>query len=132
MDNDLISAFIESYGPTVGFIAIITVAIIGILRFGIKFDVNEFLSTRKKRHLALARSYCPHMRLTAKSDGVAFQPLFYSPSGTLDWICSQCGARVAIAPDEEEMREMAEYFVNNPKVYKKRMSRYQRHMRKAL
>lgn len=132
MNNELINAFVGNYGPIITLIVVITVSFISILRLGIKFDINQFLSMRKKRHLALARNYCPHMRFTVTNNDIEIQSLFYSPSGTLNWICRQCGATVAIAPDNEEMREIATYFINNPKEYRRRMNRYQRHMKKAL
>lgn len=132
MNNELINTFVGNYGPIITLIVVVTVSLISILRLGIKFDINQFLSMRKKHHLALARNYCPHMRFTVTENNIKVQSLFYSPSGTLNWICRQCGATVAIAPDNEEMQEMATYFINNPKEYRKQMSRYQRHMKKAL
>lgn len=132
MNNELINTFVRNYGPIITLIVVVTVSLISILRLGIKFDINQFLSMRKRHHLALARNCCPHMRFTVTENDIKIQSLFYSPSGTLNWVCRQCGATVAIAPDNEEMQEMATYFINNPKEYRKRMSRYQRHMKKAL
>ncbi|WP_346679122.1 hypothetical protein [Enorma massiliensis] len=130
--SDYINALIGDYGPAITLIVLITISLIGILRLGIKFDINQFLTARKKRHLALARQYCPHIRLIPKNDGIQIQPLFYSPHGTTDWICRQCGIVVNIAPGDEEIQDEAHYFFNHPEEYTKRLKRFQKHMRKAL
>ena len=131
--DGFINALVGDFGPTITLIVVIAIAVIGILRLGVKFDLNQFLTARKKRHLALARHYCPHIHLAPKGDNnVQIQSLFYTPYGTLDWICSQCGLVVHMAPSDEEIQESARYFLENPEEYTKRVKRFQKHMRKAL
>lgn len=84
MNSELINAFVGNYGPAVTLIVVVTVSLISILRLGIKLDINQFLSMRKKRHLALARSYCPHMRFTVTNNDIEIQSLFFKRDIKLD------------------------------------------------
>lgn len=112
---------------------ILALAIIAILHFGVKFDINEFIESRKKRHRKLAQSYCPHMDLIPRRDN-SFQvnSLFYTPFGTPNWFCSRCGAVLPYEPGQEKIKAKATYYLNHPKAYKKAMRKYNKHAKKSL
>lgn len=103
------------------------------LTFCVKFDINEFIESRKKRHRKLAQSYCPHMDLIPRRDN-SFQvnSLFYTPFGTPNWFCSRCGAVLPYEPDQEKIKAKATYYLNHPKAYKKAMRKYNKHAKKSL
>lgn len=132
MSDSLIRTLISNYGLVIALAVLFAIILIRALAIDIKFDLNQFISERKKHHLVLAQSYCPHIRIEVKDTGIEYQTLFYSPLGTPYWICQQCNVQVPIAPDENETRDAAVYFVNNPKRYKRQMRLYQKHMRKAI
>lgn len=63
MNNNFLNISLDSIGGTIAIVLTIAVALIMFLRFGVRFDLDEFLRDRKKRHAALARSHCPHIRI---------------------------------------------------------------------
>lgn len=82
--SDSISEFlVEKYGVAFFLVVILALAIIAILHFGVKFDINAYITSRKERHRKLAQSYCPHMDFIPRGDN-SFQvkSLFYTPFGT--------------------------------------------------
>lgn len=83
MSDYVSKLLIEKCGVTFFLVVILALAIIAILHFGVKFDINEYIESRKKRHQKLAQSYCPHMDFIPRSDN-SFQvnSLFYTPFGT--------------------------------------------------
>ena len=112
---------------------IFVLAIIAILHFGIKFDINMYIASRKERHRKLAQSYCPHLDFIPRDDNsVQVSPLFYSPPGTLNWFCSRCGAVLPYEPNQEEVEAKATYYLNHPKAYKKAMKSFDKHAKKSL
>ena len=132
MSKELYGSMIGDFGPLITLIAVITISVIAILKLGIKFDLNKFLDSRKNRHLSLARLNCPHIRLAPEKDGVSYQSLFVSPSGTLDWVCTQCGTVTHMPLSKEEIEEQVKYYLNNPKKYKKRMHKFEKHAKKSF
>ena len=133
MDIDLYRAVFGDFGPLVALIVAITVSILAILKFGVNFNLNGFLSSRKERHLLLARMYCPHMRFNTYCDEkIEVGSLFYSPSGTLDWVCRQCGTVIPTPPGDDEWENRARYYIAHPEVYKKRMKKFAKHARKSF
>lgn len=68
-----------SFGETITLIVVIAIALIGVLRFGFKLDLNEFLKSRKLRHRRLAQHSCSHMDLEQQGDDIAVQSWFVSP-----------------------------------------------------
>lgn len=133
MSDSVSKILIEKCGVAFFLVVILALAIIAILHFGVKFDINEFIESRKKRHRKLAQNYCPHMDFIPRSDN-SFQvnPLFYTPFGTPNWFCSRCGAVLPYEPDQEELKAKATYYLNHPKAYKKTMRIYDKHAKKSL
>ena len=132
MNEDLYNALIGDFGPVITLVVVVTVSIIAILKFGIKLDLNKYLDSRKKRHLSLARLNCPHIRLAPEKEGVSYQSLFISPSGTLDWVCTQCGTVTHVPLSEEETEELVKFYLDNPKKYKKKMHEFEKHAKKSF
>lgn len=133
MSDSVSKLLIEKYGVVFFLVVILALAIIAILHFGVKFDINEFIESRKKRHRKLAQNYCPHMVIIPRHDN-SFQvnSLFYTPFGTPNWIYSRCGAVLPYEPAQEEVEAKATYYLNHPKTYKKAMRKYDRHAKKSL
>lgn len=57
MSDSVSKLLIERYGVMVFLVVIFVLAIIAILHFGIKFDINMYIASRKERHRKLAQSY---------------------------------------------------------------------------
>lgn len=133
MSDYVSKLLIEKCGVAFFLVVILVLAIIAILHFGVKFDINEYIKSRKKRHQKLAQSYCPHMDFIPRSDN-SFQvkSLFYTPFGTPNWFCSRCGAVLPYEPDQEELKAKATYYLNHPKAYKKAIRKYDKHAKKSL
>lgn len=128
MSDSVSKLLIEKYGVMVFLVVILVLAIIAILHFGIKFDINMYIASRKERHRKLAQSYCPHLDFIPCDDNsVQVRPLFYSPPGTLNWFCSQCGAVLPYEPNQEELEAKATYYLNHLKAYKKAMKGFDKH-----
>lgn len=133
MSDAVSELMIEKYGVPFFLAAIFIPAIIAVIHFGVKFDINTSIASRKERHRKLAQSYCPHMVFIPRDDN-SFQAksLFYTPYGTPNWICSRCGAVLPYEPDQEEFKAKATYYLNHPKAYKKAMKSYCKHAKKSL
>lgn len=99
MSDSVSKILIEKCGVAFFLVVILALAIIAILHFGVKFDLNEFIESRKKRHRKLAQNYCPHMVFIPRHDN-SFQvnSLFYTPFGTPNWFCFRCGAVLPYEP----------------------------------
>lgn len=132
LSQELYDALIGDFGPIITLIIVITISLIAILKLGIKFDLNKYADSRKKKHRSLAQLYCPHIRLASEKEGISYQSLFVSPSGTLDWICTQCGTVTHVPYSEKETQELAEYYLENPKKYEKKMKRFEHHAKKSF
>lgn len=133
MSDYVSKLLIEKCGVAFFLVVILALAIIAILHFGVIFDINEYIKSRKKRHQKLAQSYCPHMDFIPRSDN-SFQvnSLFYTPFVTPNWFCSRCGAVLPYEPDQEELKAKATYYLNHPKAYKKAMRKFDKHAKKSL
>lgn len=132
MSNALYDSLIGDFGPAITVIIVITISVIAILRLGIRFDLNKYADSRKKRHHSLAQMYCPHIRLAVEKEGVSYQSLFVSPPGTLDWVCTQCGVVTHVAYSEQEIKELAEYYLENPRNYASKMKKFEYHAKKSF
>ena len=132
LNKELYDALIGDFGPIITLIIVITITLIAILKLGIKFDLNKYADSRKKKHRSLAQLYCPHIRLASEKEGISYQSLFVSPSGTLDWICTQCGTVTHVPYSEKKTQELAEYYLENSKKYKKRMKKFEHHAKKSF
>lgn len=132
MEVQIFEYLVEWFGPKFALIVVITLAIIAIFRFGLKFDLNKYFDSRKKRHLKLARLECPHMTFSKTDGGIVAESLFVSPYGTLSYQCKQCGLIVDCLPSDDEFKRMAKSFGKDPDSYNKRMQRFMRHMKKSF
>lgn len=131
MSDSVSKLLIEKFGVAFFIVVIIVLAIIAILHFGVKFDINAFIESRKERHRKLAQCYCPHMDFIPHGDN-SFQvkSLFYTPFGTPNWFCSRCGAVLPYEPNQGEFKAKATYYLNHPNAYKKAMRQYDKHAKK--
>lgn len=132
MEVQIFEYLVEWFGPKFALIVVITLAIIAIFRFGLKFDLNKYFDSKKKKHLKLARLECPHMTFLKTDEGVVAESLFVSPYGTLSYQCKQCGLVVDYLPSDEEFKRIAESFVKDPDAYDKRMKRFMKYMKKSF
>lgn len=133
MSVEVYSAIIRDFGSPLALIIIIMIAIFAIVKLGVNFNLNDFLASRKERHRSLARAACPHVKIFINSnDEVEVQSLLCSPSGTLNWVCTQCGAVMPSTPSDDEFKRVAEYFAAHPDAYMKRMKKYTKHAKKSL
>lgn len=133
MNAEVYSAIFGDFGPLVALIIVITFSILAIMKFGVNFNLNDFLASRKERHRSLARMSCPHMIIIPHNDNeFEIRSLLYSPHGTLNWVCRQCGAVIPIPPSDDEFADKAKYFIAHPDVYEKRMKKYMKHAKKSL
>lgn len=132
MEINIFDMLADSFGPVIAILVVLALSIIAIFRLGLKFDLNSYLGSRKKRHLGLARLECPHMALCKTENGISFRSLFVSPPGTLSYQCQQCGLITNRPPSDGEFRQIAESMANDLHTYKKRMHRFEKHMKKSL
>lgn len=133
MSDSVSKLLIEKCGVPFFLVAILALAIIAILHFGVKFDINAFFESRKVRHRKLAQTYCPHMDfIPCSNNSFQVKSLFYTPFGTPNWFCSRCGAVLPYEPDQEELKAKATYYLNHPKAYKKAIRKYDKHAKKSL
>lgn len=133
MSDSVSKLLIEKCGVPFFLVVILALAIIAILHFGVKFDINAFFESRKVRHRKLAQTYCPHMDfIPCSNNSFQVKSLFYTPFGTPNWFCSRCGAVLPYEPDQEELKAKATYYLNHPKAYKKAIRKYRKHAKKSL
>lgn len=132
MDGSLYSVLIGDFGPIITLIIVVAFSITAILRFGVQFDLNKYLESRKKKHEALAQVECPHLRFESTDEGVVAESLFYTPFGTTNWICRQCGIVIPISPDEANLKKTAEYYLQHQNEYNQKIKRFERHAKKAM
>jgi hypothetical protein len=129
--TNAINVVFEHFGKFVALIIILSLALIGIFKVNIKFDLNAFLKGRKSRHAQHAQHYCPHMEFRLTDEGAMIVSWFESPSGTLSWICKNCKL-VVNNVDQAQSEKDGEYWLKNAKAYKKNMKKYNRHAKKSL
>ncbi len=132
MEIKIFDMLADSFGPVIAIFAVFVFSIIAAIRFAFRFDLNSYLDSRKKRHLGIARLECPHMTLCKTENGIAVQSLFVSPPGALSYQCRQCGLITNRPPSNGELMQMAESLANDFDTYKKRMHRFDKHMKKSL
>lgn len=133
MSDSVSKLLIEKCGVPFFLVVILALAIIAILHFGVKFDINAFFESRKVRHRKLAQTYCPHMDfIPCSNNSFQVKSLFHTPFGTPNWFCSRCGAVLPYEPDQEELKAKATYYLNHPKAYKKAIRKYDKHAKKSL
>lgn len=131
LDQNEISFLMENLGVAITVFVVILLGIIAIMRFGLQFDLNKYLESRKKKHASLAQRECPHMSINIEGDDVVVTSHFATTYGTTNWFCEKCGLVVAFPPEQDDVKKQATYFIEHPKVYAKRMREFQKHAKKA-
>jgi|SRR3989344_8264428 len=93
------------------FYQILILIIIGAIaiRISFKFDLNKYLENRRKVKLDQLKNICPHGRIIKEGEKFGFEPFFVSPSGTMDYICSQCG----VVAGEKHVNRINEGYLKN-------------------
>ena len=128
---EAINILFDNFNKVVSLIILLTLAIIAIFKINIKFDLNDYLKSRKSMHAKKAQHYCAHMEFQNRKDGAMCISWFESPSGTTAWICTKCQCVVSHI-DEEEKQKNSEYWLKNPKTYKRNLRKYNYHAKKSI
>jgi hypothetical protein len=131
---DFINANIGNWALVIIAIAVSIIAI----KIVIRFDINKYLESRKRKHIALGQNACPHMDLELIDTNddklevnVKYYPWFETPYGTTKWICKRCKF-VVDNVDERQLEKAARHYIDNPKAYKKAMRKADKHIKKGL
>jgi hypothetical protein len=131
---------IEFISTNLGNWALVVIAIaisVIAIKIVVTFDLNKYLESRKRRHLALSQNACPHMSIEltkTNKDGqekIKYHPWFESPPMTTQWICKRCKL-VVNNVDDRQLERAAHYYVNNPKAYAKTMRKSDKHITRAF
>ena len=111
----------------IAWLIIITLTTITVV---IKFDINRYLENR--RNIAKQRSMnaCRHMVLETDGNKLVCKILFVPPSGTMKYQCQRCGLIVSHF-DKSEYDKLVEYYISNPKKYKKHNKRFEKLLKKS-
>ena len=105
------------------------IASIFVIRWSIKFDVNQWLKDRREVKHEKARMLCPHAN-TGKDDlgRPIVRSQFTSPPGTRDYlICELCGTMVY---SQESVDEKTRYWAKNIKELEQRLEEFGKAVRK--
>ena len=121
--NEIVNAFINTKMSEItigGLLFLFGLAIVGTItiRLAIKFDLNKFLERRDKKLTSQIQQCCPHLLLNSEEGGFRFESFFYSPPGTITWICKRCNF-ITYHISDEEIKKTAAYYIKNPKKYLK-------------
>ena len=104
----------------------------GVMAFkiAVTFNVTDWLNRRDEKRKERIRLYCPHVEIDMIGEGkFQVKGLMFSPSGTTQAQCTQCG-QVFIG-GYEQGEELAQYYIRNPDVYFRKMKRFKKAMKKA-
>lgn len=125
-------SLLEKIGLTFGnFITLLVIVILGVvaIRISIQFDINEWLKGKKAANLTKLRNACPHVSVSNTDDGnSAWQSLFISPPGTMQWQCQQCGMTKYMQDDEIE--NMIKTYANDHKQFVEDSNRFHKLLKK--
>ncbi|MEK6757510.1 MAG: hypothetical protein AABX88_00125, partial [Nanoarchaeota archaeon] len=77
---------------------------------------------RRKIKIDQLKNICPHGRIVNITDkgAITFEPFFVSPSGTLDYSCSQCNVVAGI----EQVNRINESYKDNPSIILKKQEEF--------
>lgn len=129
--SELAKVLLDNVGAVIAITVVVALSIIAIFKINIQFDLNDFLKTRKARHTKKAQHYCAHMEFQPHQDGMACISWFESPPGTSKWICKTCKSTINHL-DQERQEKNCDYWLKNPKKYKRNVRRYNYHARKSI
>jgi len=105
---------------------IVVVISIMVIRISFKFDLNKYLENRRKIKIDQLKNICPHGRIVKIREKFGFESFFVSPSGTMDYICSQCNAIVG----EEHLNRINEGYKGNPSLVFKKQKKFTKKVKK--
>lgn len=105
------------------FYQILILIIVGIIavRFTFKFDLNQYLKSRREIKINQLKNICPHGHIIKENKGLIFESYFSSPFGTTKYICSQCGC---IVNSEFEVNRYTEFYLNKPELVLKKQKEF--------
>ena len=111
-------------------IILIIVGVVSIIavRISFKFDLNKYLENRRKIKIDQLKNICPHGRITNVTNKgvITFEPFFVSPSGTMDYICSQCNAVIG----KEHINRINEGYGKNPSIVFEKQKKFTKKAKK--
>ncbi len=96
------------------------------IRFTFKFDLNKYFEERRKLRIDQLKNICPHGRITKVEDKFAFESFFISPSGMMDYVCSQCSAVVG----KEVIARINERYLKNMNLVFKKQKKFNKQIKK--
>ncbi|MEA3329222.1 MAG: hypothetical protein U9Q06_00580 [Nanoarchaeota archaeon] len=100
------------------------------IRFSVKFDLNKFLEERRKIKISQLQNICPHCKieiLGKDKKQIKCTPYFYSPTGTLNQICSRCKC---VVPFEEDVKRICGNYANDPQKWLEQENKFIKQMKK--
>ncbi|MBU1854850.1 MAG: hypothetical protein KKF89_03960 [Nanoarchaeota archaeon] len=115
-----------NFVETLLLILAIALSIIAI-RISFKFDINQFLENRRKVKLNQLKNICPHGTMSLDGDKIIFQSYFSSPSGTVQWGCSQCGL---VVNSEDEVKRINNHLLKDPKLFITKQKKFSKETKK--
>ncbi len=120
-----------SFSFTEILLTIIAIAISVIaIKITFSFNLNEYLEYRDKKLKDKIKNYCTHAEIVDIDGKIEIQSTFVSPSGTLNWVCQRCGLQLLHLDKKKETKRL-EYFLKNPKEFKKQESQFKKLIKKA-
>lgn len=128
---DLAKVLLENVGSVIAIIIVLTMAIIAIFKINVNVNLNDYVKTRKAKHLGHAQHYCAHMEFQSREGNPVYISWFESPPGTVQWICKTCKL-VVNNVDEYQIKKDAEYWLRNPKKFKKNQKKYNYHAKRSI
>jgi uncharacterized protein YxeA len=116
---------------TLLFLIITVIGAIMVVKISITFDWNKYLERKDEKLKAKIMNACTHLELSVtQNNEVAIKGFFISPSGISHWYCERCGLQKS-NDNREEMMELAQYYIKNPKEYVKQEKKFQTLLKKA-
>ena len=91
------------------------------VRVSFKCDINKYLENRRKVRINQLKNACPHGTMRMEEDKLIFESFFESPSGTMNYICNQCGL---IVSSDKEIKRITEPLLKNPNKFIKRQETF--------
>ncbi|MCY3627474.1 MAG: hypothetical protein OXG88_07535 [Gammaproteobacteria bacterium] len=92
-----------------------------VVKVVISFDINKWQESRLNKLKVKIRLSCPHVHMRVREDDkVEVKSLFYTPFGTTNWICTQCGSTT---PDKRQVDDILKYYAKNINAYNSQMKK---------
>ncbi len=111
----------ETLGWAGWLLALIATAI--AIRATVRFDLNDWLKTRRSNEKERLKNLCPHVYPSYDTGRPSVTTRFVSPFGTTRWQCEQCGIVVLT---EKFVDANTEYWARNPDKLVKRIDKFSR------